>query len=720
MSAATVVPFRAREPERPSPPPLLERKRSHFVLWLPAAAAPPKLVIGRFEAGNPPRLAEEQVIPLAPSGDSGELWEVAAAQCRLREDTVYHYWFEVEDTLPYRSEHPRLRCTDPTAYAVDWRLSANGGDDEAPASVVRYRGGQLEPSDPEHRPRLFTESGANRDVSMSELPPNHQLVIYELPTAWTRMGEEVDRSHVGVGTFRDVLALIEPVERGGRFTGMTRLRQHRHLLELGANALELLPPADTFADRSSWGYSTSNYFAPDYDLGRPLDPAASPESQALRASTAQSDLLELVRSCHKHKIRFFYDAVMAFSNRDPYRLLDFMNYHVFFTDLRRGPFDHLDPEQDGREGFGGDLWKYAYLQQAFDPVHGGTAAVHRARRHMILHLLHWMEHYHVDGLRLDSVNNYGNWDFAEDIRREARAAWKARWEREGNPSQGAEERFLVVGEELSVPKGLLARLDGLWNEDFKHIVRKVILGRNADSEPSFEWSVRKLIDCRNLGFSDGTQAVNYVGSHDVGGTGNERLYNYLHFNGVALKDKPIKLAFACLLTAVGIPMILAGDEFADQHDIDIFSGDHAGRTPDSNKQLDPVNFERLDQDPWRQQLFAYVSRLVKLRTRSNALSVNDTAFIHVDFDAGKRVLVWRRGRPGVDDLVVVVANFSDWGTSDPLNPAAEYRVPNWPEAPAGKDWWEVTQDRRLDPTRVAREPLFPWEAKVYELRPRAP
>ena len=38
---------------------------------------------------------------------------------------------------------------------------------------------------------------------------------------------------------------------------------------------------------------------------------------------------------------------------------------------------------------------------------------------------------------------------------------------------------------------------------------------------------RRMIDCRRFGFSDGAQAVNYVTSHDVGGAGNQRLYNYL-------------------------------------------------------------------------------------------------------------------------------------------------------------------------------------------------
>jgi 1,4-alpha-glucan branching enzyme len=496
------------------------------------------------------------------------------------------------------------------------------------------------------------------------------------------------------------MALIQQSHPGGNFTAVPAVSQGQHLLDLGVNALELLPPADSYLDRRSWGYGTSNYFAPDFDLGRPLDPAASADANDARAPTAVSDFLRLVRACHRNGLRFFYDAVMDFGRHDPYRLADFLDFHVHAG--------HGDPEEDGRDGFGGDLWKYAYLTDSYDPLTGSRAPLYRARRHMLAHLLHWMHEYHVDGLRLDSVNNFNNWDFAGDVGREARAAWNGRWASEGNPAAGADERFLVIGEELSVPKGLLGRIDALWNEDFKRILRKVVLGRNADGEPSFEWSVRKLIDCRLLGFADGAQAVNYVGSHDVGKPGNERLYNYLGFNGVTFKDKPIKLAFACLMTAVGIPMILAGDEFADEHDIDIFSEEREGR-----KELDPVNFDRLDKDPWRQELFQYVARLVRFRTQSTALSVNDTRFIHGDFNDGKRVVVWQRGRPGVDDPVVVVANFSDYGTPSPMAAGAQYVVPNFPALPPGRRWREVTTGRDVPAAQAGREPIYPWEAKVY-------
>jgi 1,4-alpha-glucan branching enzyme len=214
-----------------------------------------------------------------------------------------------------------------------------------------------------------------------------------------------------------------------------------------------------------------------------------------------------------------------------------------------------------------------------------------------------------------------------------------------------------------------------------------------------------MIDCRLMGFSDGAQAVNYLGSHDVEGFRNERLFNFLQNNGIAFTEERIKLAFACLLTAVGVPMIFAGDEFADQHDLSV------SHPP---KQRDAVNYERLE-EPFRRRVFDYVARLVKCRTSEEALSGNDTDFIHVDFAEGKRVVVWRRGRADSASQVVVVANFSDFVTASAGSLSAEYRVPNWPATPAGKRWREITQARNVPAEWVGREPIFAWEAKIYAL-----
>ena len=350
---------------------------------------------------------------------------------------------------------------------------------------------------------------------------------------------------------------------------------------------------------------------------------------------------------------------------------------------------------------------------------------------MLTYLTRWMRDFRVDGIRMDSVENVANWDFVQAFKDLGRTLLRQRWTDAGlDPAAGADARFLVVGEELSLPPALLRqnRLDGLWNDDFQTRIRAAILGESADGD-NFEWTVRKAIDCRLGGvFTDGAQAVNYVTKHDVEGFRHERLFTMLEKSGMSdeLIEKRIKLAFVCLMTAVGIPMFLAGEEFADQHDIFDQNGQVDQR---GGKQVDPVNFGRLiagppdprerdprnnqpDQyfGPMRRRINAYVKTLITLRTSAPALAVNDTDFIWTDFGAGKQVIVWRRGGATAAVPVIVLANFSDFASA----PGTDYVVPTWPgPAPAGKKWIEVTQRRDVGPASVGREPIFSWEAKVY-------
>ena len=667
-------------------PHLFGLKQSKFVLWRPAnTAAAPKLIIGEFKAGNPSTLENRREFALAQQPGIIDLWGIDASACGLTDGKVYHYWFEVTDSSPFR-DGSRILCTDPTTFTADWRLksarlpSPYDGDDQDPAAVILFKDGKLVPCDAAGEtfaplPPLATGT------------PNNRIVIYELPTSFARTGPEGD-PQIGVGTFRDVRALVKKSAEGANFADMPAMQVGRsHLQDLGINALELLPIADSYVDRE-WGYATSNYFTPDYDLGFPED-NTSP--------TSNTDLAALVAACHEHDIRFIVDTVMAFGTHATMENVNFAEFHIDPGSAAGDDPDRLQSSRNNevRDGFGGKLWRYARPVTAYDPVDGGTRSLFPARQLMKAQILRWMSDFVIDGIRIDSVNNIANWDFVKEFRDLARSTWSS--------GGGAPDKFIVVGEELSVPHGLVTehRLDALWNEDFKRMVRYAILGQNDEREPSFEWTVRKLIDCRLMGFGDGAEAVNYVGSHDVGGFRNERLFNFLLNNGVHQTEERIKLAFTCLLTAVGIPMIFAGDEFADQHDLS---------TGNPDKQQDAVNFERVD-EPFRKKIFQYVSRLVKFRIASNALAVNDTDFIHVNFNDGKRVLVWKRGTGS--DVVVVVANFSDFDSG--RAGSNEYRVPNWPATPPGKHWRDVSQDRNVDPAWVGREAIFPWEAKVYAL-----
>lgn len=683
---------------------LLTRKADAFLLWrVGNTAVAPQLVIGQLKFGNPIMLQDEKRLPLQPVPGFPDFWEIRLGDCGLADGETYHYWFEVSVSHPERPDTARLHITDPIAFVVDWRIrgprvAAPFGDaDRYPPAVIGVRGGKLVPSDAAGPVGDFTG-----EPPLDTLPPNNRLVIYELPTTWTRSAEVGGRD-MGVGSFRDVTALIDADVDGANFDDLDVTKLGRsYLTELGINAIELLPPADSVYDRQ-WGYGTTNYCAPDFELGFPT---------TFAYPTPNQELTELVRTCHLHGVRFFVDVVMAFSKNNPYLAAACDDFFILSPEATPDdPDAHNSRGKDKgnfRNGYGASLFRYAKMVTGYDPITGNAGTFSPARQLMKLSLERWITDFHIDGIRMDSVENVQNWDFVQEYKDLARALNQQRFAAEG--AGGADERFLVVGEELSEPLDLLhqQRLDGLWHESFKHYIRMALIGRNHENESTFEATVRRAIDCRAFGYADMTQAIIYLTSHDVEGYRNERLCNFFMNCHVADIEKRAKLAFSCLLTAVGVPMILAGDEFADQHDLFDANG-HV--TQDGGKQVDPVNFGRLG-DGWRSRVKDHVSRLIQLRTSYDALAVNDTEFIHVDFNDGKRVLVWLRGQRGTDKQVVVVANFSDFGT-DTSNPQAEYVVPNWPTIPAGNRWREVPQGRDVPPEWAGREPIFPWEAKVY-------
>jgi glycosidase len=255
---------------------------------------------------------------------------------------------------------------------------------------------------------------------------------------------------------------------------------------------------------------------------------------------------------------------MAFSKNNPYLAVACDDFFILDpSQAKSDPDAHNSRGSDDnnlRNGFGASLFRYAKMVQGYDPISGQSQNISPARQLMKTTLTRWMADFHIDGLRLDSIENVQNWDFIQEYKDMARALNQQRFAAQG--VGGADERFLVVGEELTEPHALLQqqRLDGLWHQSFKDYVRMALLGHNHENEATFEMTVRKAIDCRQFGYTDLTQAVIYLTSHDVEGFRNERLFNFFMNSGVADAEKRMKLAFVCLLTAVGVPMLLAGDD----------------------------------------------------------------------------------------------------------------------------------------------------------------
>jgi len=374
--------------------------------------------------------------------------------------------------------NPRILVCDPMALTTDWRLCA----ENQPSAVVMFSQGKLVPCDPDGSPVTNPEADA-----MKSLPTNNQMVIYELPEAWTRQprGGGIER---GVGTFRDIQALVESDAEGANFSDLgVTARGNTYLLNLGINAVELLPPADRIFSRQ-WGYGTSHFLAPDFELGIP---------EGYTWPTANADLRRLVGAFHRHGIRFFDDVVLGFAREGPYQHISFDEFHIQFDPSHppNDPDAWSSRPNEVRHDWGSKLFRYVRQCHTYDPTDGTVHDHAPARAFMYTYVVRWMLDFHMDGLRLDSVETVANWDFVGAFTSGARNAFRARGQAQGIAQNDADARFLSVGEELNLPLDLIrqGQVDALWNDNFRKFLRPALLGQNADGEPSFEWTVRKAI-----------------------------------------------------------------------------------------------------------------------------------------------------------------------------------------------------------------------------------
>jgi 1,4-alpha-glucan branching enzyme len=272
--------------------------------------------------------------------------------------------------------------------------------------------------------------------------------------------------------------------------------------------------------------------------------------------------------------------------------------------------------------------------------------------------------YHIDGFRLDEFKGIDNYEFVQDFTDHAHAVHSASF-----PNWP----FIVIAEDswrrsdITIPGTYRNRrvVDSMWDFDFRDDVRRIVsdtlstvFGQSSRTE-----RVKKLI---TLGaYSDMACHVTYCTSHDVEADDEQRLFSYFAQKLDAAGGDPTLLALdqvhaalALTLTATGIPMFLAGEEFADLHDTD--------HRDWRRKMSDPVDWQRTD-EPGRRELLNRIRDLVWLRRQHTALQRNEVQFFgfvggfHPDFDKndGERLFAYCRaaGQPvGSSGQVIVIAN----------------------------------------------------------------
>jgi 1,4-alpha-glucan branching enzyme len=553
---------------------------------------------------------------LSPGDDEG-WYELDLTGLDLA-DGRYEYEFVVE-----RGEDEPIVAPDPFAEEVTRFRGVRG--------TFRIRDGER------YRPPFSWDDELPEDG----LPGNHELVLYEFPPRWAAPAASGNRRNVADGGLQDVLT------------------DHLDALaDLGVNAIELLPIMDSPGDRG-WGYGTRFFFAPDNGLGGPIDAKL------------------LIKECHRRGIRVILDVVVNHATGCP------------LEPLADGWFFLHPDEQSDRSDWGGRRFDF---EETLDDYHPAQEFLCRMGEY-------WVEEYHVDGFRLDEFKGADHWRFVQRFRDRTHAA---------HDELSADRPFLVVAEDSHARTQIVrdhednpdgrSVVDAMWNFDFQVEARRVLRdGIEPDEDgPATSERFRALItndrtyDGRTgvlgEGFGDLSQAVNYVTSHDVGAEGDQRLMNYLFGAMVAgrgLGDGSIENvkylidslvtagesvqidahtealdrvrgAFAILLTSVGIPMLLAGEEFAEIHDLDYEDW--------QRKMEDPVDWSRREY-PGHHALHDAVSDLIHLRTSTAALQRNEVEFLHVhpetdDPDGAAVIAYCRPGDDpvGSDGQVVVVAN----------------------------------------------------------------
>jgi maltooligosyltrehalose trehalohydrolase len=209
----------------------------------------------------------------------------------------------------------------------------------------------------------------------------------------------------------------------GTFRGV--IERLPYLAQLGITAIELMPVGD-FPGNRNWGYDGVAIFAPARCYGTP------------------DDLRALVNTAHQHGIAVLLDVVYNHLGPDGAYANVFSPY--YFTDRHKSPW-----------GQGVNM----------DGPHSAEV-----RSFFIANARHWIDEYHMDGLRLDAthaIQDDSPRHFLEELTTTLRT--------------GPRSPVVVIAEDhrnlvkllLPPSKGGLG-LDGVWADDLHHQIRAHVAG----------------------------------------------------------------------------------------------------------------------------------------------------------------------------------------------------------------------------------------------------
>ena len=461
-----------------------------------------------------------------------------------------------------------------------------------------------------------------------------------------------------------------------------------HLLELGVNAVELLPIHDfanielpyrdphTFIEntwnpyeRNHWGYMTSYFFAPEsyYALGETL----KRDDFCGESGNQVNELKLMIKKLHENNIAVILDVVYN---------------HVSQYDYN--PFKYIDKKYYFRLNQNADFLSHSGCGNDF------MTERPMARRLIIDSIKYWMTEYHVDGFRFDLAYLLDKTTLNE-ILQEARKI---------NPD------VYIIAEPWGGgydPAGFSNIGWAAWNDRFRNGVKGqnpydnhgFIFGRlenNTNVDDLKNFFLGTLASRGGL-FQSPTHSINYLESHDDHTLGDfiriasgelnysERILNMdEHVKLTPLQLKYNKLAALYLMTSQGVTMIHAGQEFArskviqktDVPDTNWGYIDHNSYEKDNN-----TNYINYDHVEINAELFDYYKNLIHLRKNHPAFrqsEITDITFIPCDNEFGIGYILEGKSSGDTNDFIVLLNGNS--------NKDANFNIP--------EGQWEILVDQK--------------------------
>jgi maltooligosyltrehalose trehalohydrolase len=436
-----------------------------------------------------------------------------------------------------------------------------------------------------------------------------------------------------------------------------------HLVELGVDAVELMPVVEFSGDRG-WGYDGVDLFAPHHASGGP------------------DGLKRLVDACHARGIGVILDVVYNHLGPAGNYLAEFGPYFSTRHSSNWGPAVNFD-------GPGSD----------------------EVRRFVVDNALMWLRDYHADGLRLDAVHaivDESASSVLEVLAEEVHAM----------ATHLRRPLFVVAESDRNDPRFVRSHdaggfgLDAAWADEWHHALHAALTGERSGYYEDFG-SLDQLAKALRQGWVydggwsphrqrrhgrppiglDGDQFVVSTQNHDQVGNraAGER-------SSALMSDGRLRIAAALMLCGPFTPMLFQGEEWAATTPFQYFT-DH--RDPDLGQRVSDgrrQEFAHFGWDPaqvpdpqaastfeasklrWSELarpshagIFEWYRRLVELRRSRPELSDPRLDRTSVEVDEQASTLVMTRGRvrllvnlgdgdrrfPRSEDVALVAASESD-------------------------------------------------------------